>query len=168
MRLHAGTHVCTRVHAGTRVCTGLLHAPVCGGTPGCTRLEGHVHTYVCAHRDAGTGLCSPPHRCVHTLKHRNVCVYIYKNIYIHMCTQARVQRTWAVHARICAAIYIHRCEPTRALAEVRGCVYACPYRGTYGSRTRMKPGSCPYRPGCTYRYVHMQVPMHTWPRTPPV
>ncbi|XP_037258527.1 uncharacterized protein LOC119154741 [Falco rusticolus] len=114
VHLHAGTHVCTRVRAGTCVCTGLLCTPVQGGTPGCTRLEGPIHTDVCtegAHRDVHIHVCSPPHGCVHTLKHGNVCIYKYKYIYIHMCTQARVQRTWAVPVRICAATRIHDVGP---------------------------------------------------------
>lgn len=70
----------TRVRAGTRACRGgLLHTPGRGGTPGCTRLEGHVHTYTyaCAHGDICIRGCSPRRRRVHALKRGNVCVYIY-------------------------------------------------------------------------------------------
>lgn len=78
VHLHAGTRVCGRVRAGTRVCVGV---GVCGGA--------HARTYAhaCAHGDVRIHPCSPPPRCVRSLKHGNVCIYINTNIYIYTHTR---------------------------------------------------------------------------------
>lgn len=74
-----------------------VHVHACGAT----RVQTHTGVFPRGVGDVSTHVCvsvrAPPLRCVHALKHGDVCIYININIYkyIYIYTRAHLRTCWA-------------------------------------------------------------------------